>query len=244
MATAGALAICSGGAGGPVATSHAAALVFYGLRLCLFLLRRETTTPVEIHQMTRRDASMGDRLKRAPVVVGCSVLYFLMAAPLRITARTSLSSSASLLASSPASLVSLAAAFSGFGLAAWGDGHKSAVKAVRGPDTLVTTGPFRVFRHPNYTGEIIGWTASLSVAMFEAVRHYRQLSGASAAVFVRFAAPWIVASVLGWAGMCGVLAGEATAGLEKKQKKKYGDTPEYKAWIGSSWSGPMITSSS
>jgi len=120
MATAGALAICSGGAGGPVATSHAAALVFYGLRLCLFLLRRETTTPVEIHQMTRRDASMGDRLKRAPVVVGCSVLYFLMAAPLRITARTSLSSSASLLASSPASLVSLAAAFSGFGLAAWG----------------------------------------------------------------------------------------------------------------------------
>ena len=41
-------------------------------------------------------------------------------------------------------------------------------------------------------------------------------------------------------GILFVLAGEATAGLEKKQKEKYGGDPKYEAWVKGSWAGPMI----
>ena len=53
-------------------------------------------------------------------------------------------------------------------------------------------------------------------------------------------AAWLGASAVGLAGIYFVLAGEATAGLEKKQREKYGGSPEYEAWVASSWSGPML----
>ena len=34
--------------------------------------------------------------------------------------------------------------------------------------------------------------------------------------------------------------GEAAVGLEKKQKEKYGGTPEYENWVKGSWSGPVF----
>ena len=45
----------------------------------------------------------------------------------------------------------VALTFVNFGVAGFSDLYKSFVKARQGPDTLVTTGPFRWFRHPNYT---------------------------------------------------------------------------------------------
>ena len=50
---------------------------------------------------------------------------------------------------------------------------------------------------------------------------------------------WVAASLFGWVGIFFVLAGEAAAGLEKKQREKYGGTPEYEAWIKTSWAGPV-----
>ena len=35
-------------------------------------------------------------------------------------------------------------------------------------------------------------------------------------------------------------AGEAAAGLEKKQLEKYGDSPEYQKWVARTWAGPMV----
>ena len=208
----------------PLAKAHAAALVFYGVRLCAFLLYREMALPVEIHQMKRRDVTVAERLKRAPVIVGCSALYFCMAAPLRVTALAS--------GGPTSAAAAVALAFVGFGVAAAGDTIKTAVKAREGAGFLVTGGPFRWLRHPNYTGEIFGWSASVVAALLVAV--------SQGAAFSRRLAPWLVASALGWAGILGVLAGEATAGLEKKQRAKYGGDPKYEAWVKSSWAGPMI----
>lgn len=208
-----------------LAKAHAAALVFYGVRLNLFLLYRELTLPEAVHQMKRRDASLGERLKRAPVIIGCSLLYYLMAAPLRITALAGP-------ASPSAAIAAVAVAFAGFGVAATGDIMKTVVKAREGKDFLVTGGPFRWLRHPNYTGELVGWTASAVAAAIAAA-----MGGAS---FARRVAPWLVGSLVGWVGIFFVLAGEATAGLEKKQRAKYGGTDKYEQWVQGSWAGPML----
>jgi len=149
------------------------------------------------------------------VVVGCSVLYFLMAQPLRITLAGG--------AEGKAAAAAVALAFVGFAVAALGDLQKSLTKAIRGSDHLVTGGIFRFLRHPNYTGEVFGWTAS------------------TVAAFCTGGAPvGLVAAALGWVGIMFVLAGEASIGLEKKQKDKYGGTPEYESWVKRSWAGPMF----
>ena len=129
-----------------VAKWHALACAFYGIRLNAFLLYRELFLPPEVHQMSPRDATLEERLKRLPVILGCSLLYYGMAAPLRVTA---------LKAPPPggAAAAAVAAAFAGFGIAALGDAVKSFVKARRGAGHLVTVFPFNLLRHPNYTGE-------------------------------------------------------------------------------------------
>ena len=187
--------------------------------------------------MTRRDDDWVARAKRAPVIIGCSALYILLAAPLRITARASqLSGAGSMAVLTPSllSMLTLALVYTGFGLAAWGDWHKSVTKASSGPDTLVTSGPFRWFRHPNYTGEILGWTANVVLALVEAVVGAATIVVSTAiGPFRNFCTVWIIASVLGWMGILGVLIG-ATTGLEKKQEEKYGGTLEYEAWLKTS----------
>lgn len=222
MLAAGALTLrCSVPA---LAQAHALALVFYGLRLNLFLLYRELALPEEIHQMKKREASSADRLKRAPVILGCSALYYLMAAPLRISAVAP--------TSGPAAAALVACSFLGFGIAALGDTIKTYVKAKEGKGYLVTSGPFRYLRHPNYTGELFGWTASALLGALVALSQ-----GAS---FARSVLPWLIGSAVGWVGILFVLAGEAAAGLEKKQKAKYGGTPKYEEWVQGSWAGPVI----
>ena len=207
--------------------AHAFALMFYGMRLNLFLLYRELSLPVEVHQMKARDATLAERFKRAPVILGCSLLYFCMAAPLRLTALST---------PDPAASAAIALAFFGFAVAALGDAWKTVVKSRKGGDFLVTTGPFRWLRHPNYTGECFGWTASFAAACL--------IAAARGMAFSRRMTPWLLASALGWVGILFVLAGEATGGLEKKQRDKYAGSArhgdKYAAWLKGSWSGPMI----
>jgi steroid 5-alpha reductase family enzyme len=110
----------------------------------------------------------------------------------------------------------------GFIMAALGDLQKSVVKANKGEDTLVTGGIFRFLRHPNFTGETLGWTSSFLAAL--SVGNWR----ADALL--------LVASAIGWVGIVFVLA-MASTNLEKKQKEKYGDLPEYGKWVERSWAG-------
>lgn len=200
---------------------HAATLVFYGVRLNMFLLYRELVLPADIHQMKSREATLGQRLKRLPLIIACSFLYFLLAAPVRVTAAAP---------DSRALGVAVACSFVGFAVAALGDLQKFVTKSIKGKDHLVTGGLFKFLRHPNYTGECFGWTASFVAAL---------LAGGTARALLTN--PWVAASAMGWVGIMFVLAGEASVGLEKKQKEKYGGKPEYEAWVKGSWSGPMLT---
>lgn len=230
------LAAASPGPGGGPARLHALALAFYGLRLCLFLLYREVALPVGVHQMRPRDATAADRLRRAPVIAGCASLYFCLAAPLRLTG---LASSGLVPAQAAAVAAAAAVALGGFAFAAAGDLFKTYVKAREGPDFLVTTGPYRRLRHPNYTGECLGWTASYAAAVLAVAFRACGLRAGRGA-FLRHAAPWLLASSLGWAGILFVLAGEAAGGLEKKQREKYGGSAKYQEWVATSWAGPIF----
>lgn len=133
---------------------------------------------------------------------------------------------------SVANTAALAIGFSGMLLAAVGDWYKSKIKVRDGADTLVTSGPFRYFRHPNYIGEMIGWTSLCLLTP--------ALSCLGSSSNLRRMIPLLLSSIVGWAGMIfAVLGAETTAGLEKKQREKYGGTPEYEAWVKTSWSGPL-----
>jgi len=224
----GAMALMGGlvlpAASTPLAAAHAAALLVYGVRLNIFLLWRELN--IERFRKFRekieeRAVSRGSRLKRAPFVLSCSLLYACMAAPIMVSTATA--------ASGLLSAVLVAATWAGLLLAASGDIVKSYVKAQKGSDTLVTVGPYRFFRHPNYTGEQILWTANTMLGFVAAA------SGGA----LWASAGWLGASLLGWAGIIFVLA-SATANLEKKQAER--NDPVYQAWKEGTWAGFALKS--
>lgn len=220
-----------------LASAHAAALVFYGLRLCLYLLYRERFLPrfremrERIETRRRGDTTRHRLTARLPFVLGCATLYAGMAAPLWVTTTTiasSISTTTALTTSWLLMNISIALTWVGFLVAAWGDFQKSWVKARKGEDTLVKGGLFAWWRHPNYTGEALGWTASFFASVIAAATSWD----------AKFIMP-LAASFFGWVGIVGVLA-MATSGLEKRQKEKYGTNPEYEEWIRRSWAGPTL----
>jgi len=115
--------------------------------------------------------------------------------------------------------------------------NKTFGKALKGEDDLITGGIFRFFRHPNYTGEVIGWSSScLAGFLAVALKIKCDTSGGGCLALWKSMAPFLLLSVMGATGISFVLA-TATAGLEFRQKEKYGDTDEYQKWIKKSWVG-------
>lgn len=219
-----------------IAACHASAVFFYGIRLNLFLMYREIFVPRFAKMRERieeRAVKRGSRLARTPFILSCAVLYGCMTAPLLVMEK--IYGNAPLLINGEdwphlALLVSSVFTWLGFLLGAVGDLQKSYSKARNGDDHLVTGGVFSLFRHPNYTGEAIGWTANCAAA-FVAV-----LSAGSGWVHWKDYLPYLAASVCGCMGICTVLSA-ATANLEQRQKDQYGDTEEYRTWMRGSWGG-------
>mmetsp|Transcript_15236 Transcript_15236/g.27673 ORF Transcript_15236/g.27673 Transcript_15236/m.27673 type:complete len:490 (+) Transcript_15236:54-1523(+) len=231
---------------------HAFALFFYGTRLDSFLLYREVFL-VRFRAMRERiedrAKKQGSRWKRTPFLISCAFLYFCMISPLLITSQLcggiamtcgpGLGLGGGLVSILEQSLrLSVVVALLGFLLGAFGDLNKTIGKALQGEDELITGGIFRFFRHPNYTGEVIGWTSSciagfLAVTLKTVTSHG---SGGGSLALWKSMAPYLLLSVMGAAGISFVLA-TATTGLEFRQKEKYGDTDEYQEWIKKSWVG-------
>lgn len=228
---------------------HASSLLFYGTRLDLFLFYRELCLPrfrAMRERIEERAKKQGSRLKRTPFLVSCAFLYFCMICPLLVTARLcgglnmtdglKMGFGGGLVPVLEQSLrVSVLMTLSGFLLGAIGDVNKSIGKAIQGEDSLVTGGIFRFFRHPNYTGEVIGWCSSCCAA-FLAVFWKAAKTGEGGLALLRTMAPYLSLSVMGAIGISFVL-GTATAGLEYRQHEKYGDMEEYKQWVKKSWVG-------
>lgn len=234
MAACGALTLPAAATCGTLARAHALVLVLYGVRLNSFLLFREATIPrfrkfrEKIEERTKQS---GSRLKRAPFVLGCSLLYYCMGAPLMVTAAAPAAGVAR-----TALAIEVGLMYAGFAVAAIGDLQKTLVKAKEGEDALVRTGLFRWLRHPNYTGELLLWGTSAAAALTLAP------TAVAAGVPMRAVGGWLIAAVTGYAGIAFVLVGAAT-GLEKRQREKYGaavgaESGAYEDWVARSWAGP------
>jgi len=207
-----------------LAYAHAACVAFYGLRLNLFLLWRELTIPRFRDfrdKIEARSTERGGRWKRTPFLLACSGLYLGMASPMVLTARAATAGHIA-----PLLLVLM---YAGLYVAAVGDIWKSAVKAKRGSDVLVTSGPFAILRHPNYTGEFVLWSANAALGV----------SAAVSSNLVKQSAGWLAASAFGVCGICFVLMQAATS-LEGKQAEKYAGEPTYEAWLRRTWAGPTF----
>lgn len=232
-----ALVLRSTTATGGIAAWHAGALVFYGIRLNLFLLYREVFVSaskaavkrIEDKAVTKEKESKQNRFfGRVPFILSCSFLYYGLCAPLFITAQ--LGAAKPLASWAPKVLQGLVSVtWFGFILAALGDIQKSTIKAIKGEDHLVTGGIYKFFRHPNYTGEIIGWTASCLAGLVAAAMEDGVVKNFKLASYV-------LASFFGTAGINFVLSA-ATNSLENKQKEKYGKLGKYDDWVKNSWSG-------
>lgn len=230
---------------------HAFALFFYGTRLDLFLFYREVFLArfrAMRERIEERAKKQGNRLKRTPFIISCAFLYFCIMTPLLITSQLcegvgmacgpGLGLGGALVPILEQALrSSVVVALLGFLLGAFGDLNKTFGKALKGEDALITGGIFRFFRHPNYTGEVIGWSSScLAGFLAVALKTARDTSGGGCLALWKSMAPFLLLSVMGATGISFVLA-TATAGLEFRQKEKYGDTDEYQKWIKKSWVG-------
>ena len=214
---------------------HAGALIFYGVRLCLFLAARQRISQRIRDGMERIEAraqERGPRWKRTPFLVVCGCLYYGLTAPLLLTTPLLAGGGAPSQEWTMRLLHGLiATSWFGFVFAAAGDLHKTLTKSIRKNEHhLVTGGMFRAIRHPNYTGEIVGWTANAAAAVVAAV------AGASALLPKAQVITYAVASVLAAVGMDFILL-RATQGLEQRQEEAHGDTKEYQQWKEKSWAG-------
>jgi len=226
-----------------IAQIHAAAIVFYGIRLNLFLLYREFFNDrfrkmrerIEARQ-TKKEVDtglIGRVLNRAPFIMSCSMLYAGLAAPALTSAKLiQIGAAPTCEIASLAYKALVGLTWFGFMLGAVGDLTKSFVKGKKGPDHLVTGGVYSLFRHPNYTGEVIGWTSNFLASIIA-------ISGTKRLDILKTMSPALALSSLGVVGILFVLCA-ATGNLEKRQMEKYGKTDEYKEWVKKSWSGPKL----
>jgi steroid 5-alpha reductase family enzyme len=183
---------------GTMAYWHALALIFYGIRLSLFLLYREFFIPrfqkrdevqrssnnrnVTTNTSTGSSKSKNRWISRTPFVIGCATLYACLAAPLLITSQA--------ISLQKTAIVCIVSTWCGFVLASLGDLQKSFIKSVLGEDVLVKGTLFSRLRHPNYTGEALAWTTSFSTSIIVAVTNWKR----------SYILP-LTCSMLGWVGL-------------------------------------------
>jgi steroid 5-alpha reductase family enzyme len=213
---------------------HAAALVLYGVRLCVFLAIRTRLSAQQREfqaQIEERAKSRGSRLSRTPFLVSCGLLYYGLVSPVLLMSKVSDITGVSQSMSNIWKILT-GMTYLGFAIAALGDLTKTWVKVRENDEKfLVTSGIFKLLRHPNYTGEIIGWTANGAIGILGTALILRQKAASI---------PFIVAhgflTLVGALGINFVLL-RATQNLEKRQKEMYGESEKYSKWVQNSWSG-------
>ena len=228
----------SAGSSSTLLTYHAAALVAYGVRLSLFLAIRTrlSARQREFQQSVEdRAKARGSRLSRTPFLISCGLLYYGLVSPVLLMSKAATVDG---IVSSTFKIIwklLIGITYTGFGIAALGDWTKTWVKQVTEKDEtfLVTSGIFKYLRHPNYTGEIIGWSSNAVVGVMASVL---LLLDRSSGVSIPFLVGHGMLTLIGALGINFVLL-RATQNLEKRQKEMYGDSDKYKEWAKSSWSG-------
>lgn len=186
-----------------------AAVVFWGMRLGIFVVKREFSDNYK-KERERIDAEyngIGLPAKFA-IWITVSVLYLMMVSPslfgLENTPKAFLSGSV-------AQWIGFVAMAGGLVLEGIADRQKSAFKA-QNPTTFCNTGLYRWVRCPNYLGEIIFWVGNWVMGI----------------PFYRTALEWVI-SLVGMLCIVFVMF-SSTRRLERTQIKRYGNLPEYQQY--------------
>ncbi|MEZ4769668.1 MAG: DUF1295 domain-containing protein [Caldilineales bacterium] len=189
-------------------------LAFWGLRLGIFLVRRELQPSFskEIAATHERNAGTPFYVK-VLIWITVSLLYVLMFSPSLFVMTTP----AAERPSAPASLIQwlgLAIMIAALIMESLADRQKSAFKA-RYPSQFCDTGLYRWVRCPNYLGEILFWTGNWVAGL----------------LFYATALRWL-ASLIGLVCIVLIMLG-STKRLEEQQNQRYGDRPEYQEYVRS-----------
>eukprot|EP00285_Hemiselmis_virescens_P014633 CAMPEP_0173394964 /NCGR_PEP_ID=MMETSP1356-20130122/30334_1 /TAXON_ID=77927 ORGANISM="Hemiselmis virescens, Strain PCC157" /NCGR_SAMPLE_ID=MMETSP1356 /ASSEMBLY_ACC=CAM_ASM_000847 /LENGTH=428 /DNA_ID=CAMNT_0014353553 /DNA_START=46 /DNA_END=1332 /DNA_ORIENTATION=- len=187
------------------AVYHAAAVVAWGARILVFLLYREFYAWKQL-----RERNMETNKKFAPTAkvstwLFVSVFYSLLFTPVLFHLQTA--STIPLLTKT-----GLGVAAVGLVLESQSDSAKSSFKK-KTPSSFMSTGLYRLCRHPNYLGEIIFWAGSYMAGVGSLTSPLK----------------WTSAS-LGMAGIIAIML-QATESLEKKQALKYVKVEGYKEYV-------------
>ena len=187
----------------------AAGIVFWGMRLGIFVTRRELSKGYQ-KERDRIDKEYGKitlPIKFA-IWISVSVLYLMMVTPLLF----SLESSTPAFSAAPVfQWIGLAVMAGGLILEGIADRQKSAFKR-ENPNTFCNTGLYSVIRCPNYLGEIIFWIGTWVAG----IGYYKT------------PLEWII-SLIGMVCIVYIMFG-STKRLEKTQISRYGKVPEFQLY--------------
>jgi steroid 5-alpha reductase family enzyme len=194
----------------PLPLLHNALLLVWGLRLGVFVLRREAQPSFQKEKkaIDQRYGVVSTPAKIA-IWLAVSLLYVLMVTP-SLYASTTLPPAGSAPAAWQAGGLAVMAA--GLGLEALADRQKSRFKQ-NNPHDFCDKGVYAWVRCPNYLAEILFWMGNWIMGI----------------PFYTSALRWIL-SLAGLAVLILIMLG-STRRLERAQNERYGDRPGYQAYV-------------
>jgi steroid 5-alpha reductase family enzyme len=194
-----------------ISWAQALLLAAYGLRLGIYLARRERNAAYRATQDTDgdRDGSAGFGIKLV-IWISVSALYVCMFMP--ALARVVSTANGGVDPLPVLSIVGICVMACGIVIEAVADAQKSRAKRAA-PSHFCDSGIYRIVRSPNYFGELLVWTGSLV---------------AGAALLNGWLA-WVL-SVIGYVCIVLIMIGSARR-LEIKQGERYGTDPDYKRYV-------------
>ncbi len=188
---------------------QSAAILFWGMRLGIFVTRRELSAGYK-KERDRIDKQYGGITLpvKFAIWISVSILYLMMVSPLLFSLETATQPT-------PAHLtfqwIGLLLLTGGLVLEGIVDRQKSAFKS-KNPSTFCNTGLYSLVRCPNYLGEIIFWIGTWVMGIG----------------FYKTALEWVI-SLIGMICIVFIMFG-STKRLEKTQISRYGNLPEFQQY--------------
>ncbi len=181
--------------------------IVYGLRLGLYLLRRELKSKSYQNTMKTeiKDGSEMKFIAKFFIWVSCGILYVCQTCPILFRLQNGVKTDV-------AAIVGTVIMALGIILESASDYTKNKFKQ-KNPKRFCDVGLFKIVRCPNYLGEMLIWTG-VFVSGITALNHWAQ---------------WLCA-IAGYIAIVYIMFGGARR-LEIRQNKNYGNDPEYQAYV-------------
>ena len=181
--------------------------IVYGLRLSLYLLKRELKSKAYQNTMKTeiKDGSDMKFIAKFFIWVSCGILYVCQTCPILFRLQNGVKTDV-------AAIVGTVIMALGILLESASDYTKNKFKQ-KNPKRFCDVGLFKIVRCPNYLGEVLIWTG-VFVSGVTALESWLQ---------------WLCA-IAGYVSIVYIMFGGARR-LEIRQNKNYGNDPEYQAYV-------------